>query len=530
MKETARHSKLELGMQHELLLNVIDSLPDLVCVKDEAGRFVFCNRAHRQFLGLSRLSDVVGRKMSDFFPAELAAELEADDHAVLKGEPEVLQRELRLRDAQGVEHWVVATKQALRDPQGHIIGLVAVGRDVTAERQADEALARERDLLQALMDNIPDTIYFKDTASRFTRVNKAQAKVLGVAKPEDAIGKTDADFFTPEHARAALEDEQKIIQSKLPITDKAEWIRRGDGQFRWVSTTKTPILDRSGQVVGLVGISRDITARKLAEEQVAQYSEVLREKNAQFEADLMMAREIQQALLPQQYPSFPRGAAGADNALQFCHRYLSSEAVGGDFFDVNALSDTVAGVFICDVMGKGARAALVTAMIRTLVEDLALLGDEPGEFLAGINRGLVSMLQQTQMPLFASAFYLVVDSQTGRVRYANAGHPSPFLLRPSDGTVTPLSFAEGRRPGAVLGPGDRLVLFTDGLFEVEGAGGEDYGLPRLQDAVRRRVGMPAAQLFDELLREVREFSATGQFSDDVCLLAMDVTRLSGAPS
>jgi len=138
-----------------------------------------------------------------------------------------------------------------------------------AERKrAEEALAHERDLLQALMDNIPDTIYFKDTASRFVRVNKAQAQVLGVDDPKEAIGKTDFDFFTLGHARDAYEDEQEVVKSGQPLIGKVERIRRADGQFRWVSATKVPMLDEEGQVIGTVGVSRDITERVRAEREI----------------------------------------------------------------------------------------------------------------------------------------------------------------------------------------------------------------------------------------------------------------------
>ena len=121
------------------------------------------------------------------------------------------------------------------------------------------------DLLNALMESSPDTIYFKDSSSRFLRVNKAQAEVLGLNSPDDAIGKSDFDFFTPEHAREAFEDERSIIESRKLVVDKIERIRRGDGTYRWVSATKVPMMNERREVIGLAGISRDITERKNAE-------------------------------------------------------------------------------------------------------------------------------------------------------------------------------------------------------------------------------------------------------------------------
>jgi PAS domain S-box-containing protein len=116
-----------------------------------------------------------------------------------------------------------------------------------------------------LMDNIPDTIYFKDTQSRFIRINRAQATVLGVPSPDQAIGKSDADFFPAEHAQAALADERRILESGQGLISKTEHIRHADGQSRWVTATKVPVRDAHDTLVGLVGISRDVTERMMAD-------------------------------------------------------------------------------------------------------------------------------------------------------------------------------------------------------------------------------------------------------------------------
>jgi len=105
---------------------------------------------------------------------------------------------------------------------------------------ADEALVHEYDLLAVLMESIPDTIYFKDTASRFIRINQAQARNLGVRTPEDAVGKTDFDFFAIDHAQEAFGDEQRIVSTLEPIISKRERIRVADGRIRYVTATKFP--------------------------------------------------------------------------------------------------------------------------------------------------------------------------------------------------------------------------------------------------------------------------------------------------
>jgi len=138
--------------------------------------------------------------------------------------------------------------------------------EVTVEEcdEAEEALDNEKYLMNALMNNIPDHIYFKDLQSRFIRINHAHAQSFGFNDPKQVIGKSDFDFFTDEHAKQAFEDEQRIIQTgeHINLEEKQTW---SDRQDTWVSTTKIPLHDKSGKIIGTFGISKDITKRKRAE-------------------------------------------------------------------------------------------------------------------------------------------------------------------------------------------------------------------------------------------------------------------------
>ncbi|MEP7188029.1 MAG: ATP-binding protein [Roseiflexaceae bacterium] len=134
--------------------------------------------------------------------------------------------------------------------------------ELAVRMSAEAALAHERDLLHALMDNIPDTIYFKDAESRFTRINRAQAQLLGIDTTDAAVGKTDHDFQPIELAQGALAEEQHIVATGQPLIDRLEFNPTADGKPRWLSTTKMPIKNDIGQVIGIVGMSRDITVRQ----------------------------------------------------------------------------------------------------------------------------------------------------------------------------------------------------------------------------------------------------------------------------
>jgi serine phosphatase RsbU (regulator of sigma subunit) len=284
--------------------------------------------------------------------------------------------------------------------------------------------------------------------------------------------------------------------------------------------------------------------RKLNEElehRVAARTSELLEKNEQMQSDLRMARELQLAFLPQKYPSFPRNVSPEQSAFRFCHRYLPTGDIGGDFFDVLPLSDTEAGVFICDVMGHGVRAALVTATLRGLVEELSPIAYDPSQFLSEMNRGLLATLRRVNTTMFASAFYLVADAASGQVCFANAGHPSPLHVRRSALVVE--SFRTNDDAGPALGlfedsayptrrrriaADDLVVLYTDGLYEVYDVNELEYGEERLSAALRRRIHLPCPELFDEILKEIRQFSHTNAFRDDVCLVGLEIARVGVA--
>jgi sigma-B regulation protein RsbU (phosphoserine phosphatase) len=277
------------------------------------------------------------------------------------------------------------------------------------------------------------------------------------------------------------------------------------------------------------------------EQRVTDRTRELWAKNAIMEEDLDMARELQMAFLPQHFPTLPRGAEQAASAVKFCSIFHPTSSVSGDFFNVVRVSDTAVGVFICDVMGHGVRAALVTAMMRALEEQLGELAGNPGALLTEMNRALRGILRQLGTTLFTTACYIIVDVSNGRLTFANAGHPSPLLLHGTPRGVEPITAR--RVPGPALGliddveylthelpiaAGDRILAFTDGLFEVENANAEPFSIDRLRESIRSRAGLPLADLLQDVFDEVEHFAQGQEFSDDVCLIGMEISRLAAS--
>jgi sigma-B regulation protein RsbU (phosphoserine phosphatase) len=279
--------------------------------------------------------------------------------------------------------------------------------------------------------------------------------------------------------------------------------------------------------------------RQRTERELARYTRELRARNDQMRSDLQLAHEVQMALLPHDYPVLPTDATPDISAISFHHYYQSASYLAGDFFDIVPISRTAAGIFLCDVMGHGVRAALVTAMVRPLVDEFSNRSGPPGDLLAQINLELCKIFQQAGTTIYATATYLVPDVATGKLLYANAGHPAPLHLRHATDDVRPLHVdgTEGPALGlfadskfvtheATLGPEDGLILFTDGLFEVQNPGGEEYGQGRLHDFVYRQRRHPIADIIPLLLDDVQQFTVHQQFTDDVCILGMQLRHLA----
>ncbi len=252
-------------------------------------------------------------------------------------------------------------------------------------------------------------------------------------------------------------------------------------------------------------------------------NESLQQAHAQLNAELDVARALQIAILPSRFPAKPR----CDGAA----RMIPATSMGGDFYDLIELPDGRIGLVMADVSGKGVPAAFFMAVARANLRERAAYYPEPGECLARTNEVLCA---QNPMDLFVTVFYCVLDPVSGALSYANGGHNPPYVQR-SDGSIEALRGLGGLVLGAMPGmkypqhtlqllPGDRLVLYTDGVTEALNPADEAYGTDRLIGEIKAHDDGTAAALVERLCSSVTVFADTAPQSDDITLTVLSWGR------
>ncbi|MFP4288490.1 MAG: PAS domain S-box protein [Bacteroidales bacterium] len=268
-RDITGHKKNEIKIKEQAtrLNAILKALPDLLFITDKNGFYkeVFTHDPSDKVVESKK---VEGINVKDVFgEKEGERHIKAYRNCVESSEMTIL--EYQIQESENKQYFE-ARLSPLTDEL-----VLAIVRDITETRSSEEKLSREQRLLQSLMDNIPDTIYFKDKKSKFTKINLSQANIMGLKNPEDALGKTDFDFFNSEHSRKAYQEEKSLLKTGKPILGRIEHIKTSQG-WRWLNASKVPIKNNDGEITGLVGVSRDITQLVKTQEKLAQSEEKYR--------------------------------------------------------------------------------------------------------------------------------------------------------------------------------------------------------------------------------------------------------------
>jgi phosphoserine phosphatase RsbU/P len=485
--------------------------------------FLECGRRRAPNLFLPPFTSIHPDDLRKFEPA-LA-------QALQDGGPETLAVDARVRTGGGDWRWLRIRGTVVRNRDGQAYRIAGSMIDISRRKQAESQLEEDRFLLRQLIDHIPVHVYFKDLASRFVMANQGMAEWMGLSDASEIIGKHDRDFFDEDHWKPAERDELRIIETGEPMTGQLEHETWHEGDATWVLTSKFPWRDRHGHIKGTFGVSSDVTELVTAQREATLLAGQLQEKNAAYEEEVHLAREIQQALTGRGFPDVSSGRLEA----RFGARYVPISGLAGDFFEVIQIENDRAGVLICDVMGHGVRSALIVAMLRGLLEKQRSQAADPAAFLHGLNEGLAAILERAGTTMFATAFYGVIDLGAGTFTYACAGHPGPMLDGP-DGIRQIATERCQKGPGLGLIKGStypsntislsrihRIILYTDGLLEAENRQGEPFFESRLMEILASKSGHDLDGLLDGILSSVLAFSEAKQFDDDVCLLGIEIS-------
>jgi PAS domain S-box-containing protein len=275
-------AKLKDGREsHRKLEHYFDMLmanvPANIYFKDTESRFLRVNQSMATWVGRGHPEDLVGKTDHDLFGPEHADQARADEMRIVKTGVAITGLLERETFPDGKTGWVLTNKMPFRDREGHIIGTFGMSSDVSELVETQHILERERNMLRSLIDGFPDKIFARDLQRRYLVVNKAMAEWVGAKSPEEMIGRTPADYFPEVVVRTGKEEDLRMIETGDPVLNR-EWhleLRKGD--LHYFVTTKVLLHDADGKPWGIIGMDRDVTEQRRAQEKAIQAEQRMQE-------------------------------------------------------------------------------------------------------------------------------------------------------------------------------------------------------------------------------------------------------------
>lgn len=537
---SGRGSHAPLGLKQGLdesgmFRRLMESLPDHVWYKDLDSKFIMVNNSLSKFFGFDSPEEVIGKTDVDMFQSKFAEKkLEAERKIIETGQGWSF-REERDRQADGSEKYVLSTKLPLKNEEGEIVGTFGLARDITEKKYMEIELDRQRQLLQTILQILPCRVFVRDKNQHFLHINEAYREEIGAKSKEEVIGRRLEDFVDPDHAKELAAGDKRIIETGEPILGKIAYGKNVRGESQWMLTSKVPLINSEEQIDGVVGMTLDVTEHKEAEEEARRANAELEDKNQQLETELLVARQLQEQLMSMGFNEQTMfSKSGNLWTMEASYLYSPSHHLAGDFFYLIPVSEDKMGILVCDVMGHGIKAALVTMLIRGLLLERPSALKDPAKVLAHLNDKLIPLAEDKAFPRFVTAVYSVIDLARGEISIANAGHPDPLrYINNHNGNHFEECHVKEMGPALGMFPDEpysktkfklkedtELLFYTDGIIEQKRTDGEEFGLNGLLESFDRVKNEELNNQLHAVSDDLKKSAGTAVMQDDVCMVAV----------
>jgi len=500
----------ERKVSEERFRLLVESAPDAMVVVDGKGKIVLVNAQAETLFGYSR-DELLGQTVELLVPHGLRDQHRADRAGYAeKPHPRIMGTYPGLSGLRkdGSEFPAEIALNPLGTEQGMLF--YAVIRDLTERRRAEAALRESEERFRLAVHGTDAGIWDWDMRTNTVYFSPRWKSMLGYE--DDKIGNGFREWESRVHpedqprALAALEDYLEGRKSEHELEHR---LRHKDGTYRWITARGAAVRDATGKPYRMVGSHIDITDRKQAEESV-------RENLSQ----LIAAQKIQQHLLPDRPPELP--------GFDIAGAVYPAEFAAGDHFDFLPMPDHCLGIVVADVAGHGIGPAILMASTHAHLHSLAATSTSVKEILCRAN---LILANETDPDRFITMLFVRLDPRTRTLVYANAGHPTAYILDrrgEMKAALSTTSFPLGLLPDTqfptgdptTLESGDIAVLFTDGLLEAVSAEGKLFGRDRVFQVVARNREKTAAKVIAALYDAVTEFSGSKTLRDDITVVVI----------
>jgi sigma-B regulation protein RsbU (phosphoserine phosphatase) len=503
-----KRDKEALQESEERFRQVAEMVGEWLWEQDPEGRYVYSSGAVHAILGL-KPEEIIGKRYLDLLTPEDRQRWTETLPPTGRIHESFYKIINHYRHRDGHEVFTESTGAPILDDQGRIIKWRGMDLDITARKRAEDTLRlRERAIEAASVGIVIADALQPHYPNLY--VNPALSRITGYSR-EELLGRNLRILQGPETEEAA---KNKIREALNQGTGCEVVLRnyRKDGTPFWNELLLSPVRDEQGVVTHYIGIQTDVTERRRAEEE---------------RHELEIAKHIQLSLLPKKPLRLPM--------VEIAGICVPATHVGGDYFDYFHYDEN-ADIVVADVSGHSVGAALIMTEMRSTLkaETRKTPGNPAPQSAAEVLRALNHLLYEdlSAAELFITMFYLKYDVRQRRLRYANAGHNRALLLRQGDWTCRELD-AEGLILGVkrdvlfeekslILEPGDRLLLYTDGVIEAQNEQDEFFGISRLCHLFTLDRSDAPETTIRKLMDELRTFCGKSEFADDITLVIMQV--------